>query len=104
MVNCPIERTRNRIGGDEFIALIHEKASSLDMIMDKLHAVAKDWKGNRINGLSLSVGYASHQEFPDASIDALIKIADNRMYEAKRAYYQSKGLDRRNQQTDRDGK
>lgn len=50
MINCPIERTRNRIGGDEFVALKHAKSSSLDMIMDKLHAVAKDWKGNRING------------------------------------------------------
>ncbi len=93
-----------RIGGDEFAALIHAEAGSIDLILDKLHSAAKDCKGQRINGLSLSVGYASYQEFPNASMEELIKIADNRMYEAKRAYYQSNGLDRRNQQADRDGK
>ncbi len=30
-------------------------------------------------------------------METLIKISDQRMYDAKRAYYRSKGIDRRNQ-------
>ncbi len=83
-----------RIGGDEFAALLHVESSSLDGIIDRLHAASKERTDN-VHELSLSVGYASHQEFPDASIETLIRTADQRMYAEKRAYYGEKGTDRR---------
>ena len=83
-----------RIGGDEFAALLHVESNSLDGIIDRLHAASKERTDN-IHKLSLSVGYASHQEFPDASIETLIRTADQRMYAEKRAYYREKGTDRR---------
>ncbi|MCR4656676.1 MAG: sensor domain-containing diguanylate cyclase [Lachnospiraceae bacterium] len=86
-----------RIGGDEFAALIYTDMDSVDGIVDKLHIRAKDWKGNHAVELSLSVGYASHHEFPEAAVEMLIRTADKRMYDAKRAYYLSKGIDRRSQ-------
>lgn len=85
-----------RIGGDEFAALLHVKEDSMEQIIDRLHHFAKEWKGETVNGLSLSVGYASRREFPEATIETLIKTADKRMYDAKREYYQSAGSDRRN--------
>ncbi|MCR5487535.1 MAG: sensor domain-containing diguanylate cyclase [Lachnospiraceae bacterium] len=86
-----------RIGGDEFAALIHAEEKSLDGILEKLNALAKAWKGSTVKELSFSVGHASHQEFPEASMETLIKTADQRMYDAKREHYLSMGIDRRNQ-------
>jgi len=84
-----------RIGGDEFAALIHTRGDSIDGIVEKLNTFVKGWKGRYAKELSLSVGYASHSEFPEATMESLIKTADKRMYEAKHAYYVSEGRDRR---------
>ncbi len=84
-----------RIGGDEFVALIHTGQQSLDQLMEKLHTLAENWRLSSLDELSMSVGHASCKEFPNASMKELIKTADERMYSAKNAYYQSKGLDRR---------
>lgn len=48
-----------------------------------------------MKSLTLSIGYVSNREFPDAEISTLIKTADERMYKEKREYYQNKGVDRR---------
>ncbi len=84
-----------RIGGDEFAALIHTKGDSIDGIIDKLNTLVNKWQGRCVQQLSLSVGYASHKEFPEARMESLIRTADKRMYDAKRAYYLSAGKDRR---------
>ena len=84
-----------RIGGDEFAALIRAEMTSLDTIMGRLNKLTKDWKGKAAKELSLSVGYASHREFPDASLKELSKTADKRMYDAKRVHYNSKAFNRR---------
>ncbi|MCR5502695.1 MAG: sensor domain-containing diguanylate cyclase [Lachnospiraceae bacterium] len=86
-----------RIGGDEFAALIHADPQKVEELLEKLKTITKEWKGDSVTELSLSVGCVSHREFPDATMETLIRTADDRMYEAKRAYYQSKGIDRRNQ-------
>lgn len=83
-----------RIGGDEFAALIHTKEDSIDRIADELQTVTKNWTGENVGELSLSVGYASHKEFPGATMETLIRTADKRMYEAKREYYRAPGVDR----------
>ncbi|MCR4586338.1 MAG: sensor domain-containing diguanylate cyclase [Lachnospiraceae bacterium] len=85
-----------RIGGDEFAALIKADESSFEKMLSELESLTKEWKGDSINGLSLSVGYASHREFPEASAEMLIRKSDERMYEVKRAYYRSMDNDRRN--------
>ena len=84
-----------RIGGDEFAAFLHTEADLINGIVDKLHALTKEWKGDNVKELSLSVGYASHHEFPEATVETLIRIADKRMYDAKREYYMTTGADRR---------
>ena len=84
-----------RIGGDEFVALINADDNTLAELMKKIHTMADGWKGHGVEKLALSVGYVSVREFPDAAIDTLVKTADERMYKAKREYYENQGFDRR---------
>ncbi len=84
-----------RIGGDEFVALIHADEQSVEGILEKLEKITKTWKGKCVKELSISVGYASRREFPEADLETLIRKADERMYDAKQEYYTINGLDRR---------
>ena len=84
-----------RIGGDEFAALIYADENTFDKLIEKIRTLTDNWKGKNVKSLNISIGYASVREFPDATINTLIKTADDRMYKAKREYYQNKGVDRR---------
>ncbi len=78
-----------RIGGDEFVALIHADDKTLAEIMEKEHTMVDGWKGYSVDQLSVSFGYASHSEFPEQTIGELIKTADKMMYAAKNEYYKT---------------
>ena len=84
-----------RIGGDEFAAFVYADENTFDKLIEKIHTLTDNWKGNSVKSLTLSIGYVSNREFPDAEISTLIKTADERMYKEKREYYQNKGVDRR---------
>jgi len=45
--------------------------------------------------MSISAGHACRVDYPDANIDELAKLADERMYKAKAEYYKNNGFDRR---------
>ena len=78
-----------RIGGDEFAALLSVKEGQLDGILENVKKIVKDWKGETVNELHISIGYAAHREFPDLNIEELGKCADKRMYEQKSEYYKT---------------
>lgn len=82
-----------RTGGDEFIAtaVTPDPGELLEEI--KRTSVARQ----KTNGesLSLSVGYASHRENPEADIHGLEVLADQMMYREKERYYSDPGFDRR---------
>ncbi|MCR5342159.1 MAG: GGDEF domain-containing protein [Butyrivibrio sp.] len=82
-----------RTGGDEFTAVVHSTA--IAAIVDKINQKAASWKGSYSDDLALSIGYASHKDHPDASIDELKKLSDKIMYEEKTKYYQETGYERR---------
>ena len=84
-----------RTGGDEFIGLSYLSEEKIEKAVEELNKRADAWTGNRIENLSLSIGYASKKEFPDYSIDDLVGVADKRMYTNKANYYMSHGRDRR---------
>lgn len=84
-----------RTGGDEFIGLSYLSEEKIEKAVEELNKRADAWAGNRIENLSLSIGYASKKEFPDYSIDDLVGVADKRMYTNKANYYMSHGRDRR---------
>lgn len=82
-----------RIGGDEFAVLIMDEDYDLDGALERLKKASAEWKGEHINGFSISIGVASAKDFDD--IEAFMKAADQKMYESKRHYYESIGRDRR---------
>lgn len=86
-----------RTGGDEFVSIFHADESRLAAIMESLEAETLRWKGKQVDSLAISVGYVTVREFPDKTVLEVAKLADQRMYEAKRQYYAAKGVDRRGQ-------
>jgi len=87
-----------RIGGDEFVAIVFADREKLKSLLDEFDSAIDNWSGKLIKNISVSYGYASKQEYPEASVRELASIAEKRMYEAKSAHYRKKGVDRRGQQ------
>ncbi len=84
-----------RNGGDEFAAIIHAHSDELDSIRTRFEErICTYGEENNIN-LSLSYGYASKAQYPKASFYDLLKLADQKMYDAKTLYYKLNGIDRR---------
>lgn len=84
-----------RTGGDEYCALLHVHERRLEELKDELAIVSSAWKGTLVDSLSISCGYAPSWEFPEANVSDLCNIADERMYEDKKRYYERTGIDRR---------
>ena len=82
-----------RIGGDEFCVVITDAETDAGQCLKRTEECCKRWEGKFVSGLSLSYGYADSREFND--MDSIEKAADQRMYQFKREYYASKGMDRR---------
>lgn len=86
-----------RTGGDEFLVIIHTK-DDVEELKNQLKKITKNWHGNIVDSLSVSIGYARKFDYPKAGIHELEKYADEKMYIDKEAYYLSKGIDRKGQQ------
>ncbi len=82
-----------RLGGDEFTVIMEKPENEAKKCLERMEKICAGWKGQRINGISISYGAASTEEFSD--MDALLKAADQRMYEFKSNYYQLTGKERR---------
>ncbi len=82
-----------RTGGDEFLAILH--IEDYHDILNEIAEKTKVWHGVYTDSISISIGCASHNEFPDATVDDLERISDRRMYEAKELYYTQANIDRR---------
>jgi diguanylate cyclase (GGDEF)-like protein len=84
-----------RTGGDEFTAVIH--SNDVPKIEKAIADEIKAWRGIYSSNLTISIGFASHKDYPDASVDELKKIADKIMYERKTEFYRKNGFERRRQ-------
>ena len=82
-----------RVGGDEFTVIIEKSETEVKKCLERMEKICADWKGQFINGISISYGTASTEEFSD--LDSLLKSADQRMYQHKSNYYQYTGKERR---------
>lgn len=83
-----------RTGGDEFVAILKRPIENTKILEKTFeHAVAK-WHGKQVLELSVSYGIACSEQ-GEFSIDALISLADKRMYLNKQAYYCQTGKERR---------
>lgn len=89
-----------RTGGDELVAMIHVSKDKLDELMVKFKGQTEKWHGRKVEELAISIGCVERRDFPKKTMKQIIKIADQRMYEAKAAFYAGRGrnVDRRNMQ------
>ena len=82
-----------RLGGDEFCIILTDPEVKVEKYLRRLDEDGRKWKGRFVDGISVSYGYASTEEFSD--FRAIMKAADQRMYASKKEYYLSSGQDRR---------
>ena len=82
-----------RVGGDEFAAILH--TADPQALCRDIEKYADNWHGEYSKEMSISVGYASHNENEELNIHELEKKADAEMYQSKARYYEKKGIDRR---------
>lgn len=83
-----------RIGGDEFAGILNLTSAQMDSAVNRLEEMTAGWEGQQIKGFTISCGWATSREFPSENISELGRISDERMYKAKKAYYQKTGLRR----------
>lgn len=96
LLNSFEKNTIFRIGGDEFVGLLDEDSRQVDERIKKFKAEVNRWQGKIVQELAVAVGSASRSEHPDLNIPKLTKIADEAMYQDKRAYYENNSkFDRR---------
>lgn len=84
-----------RMGGDEFTALLQIPKDEIESVMNLFYETTQMWKSNASYGLSISCGYVASPEAKGKKYREIEKLADSRMYEAKRDYYSKMGFDRR---------
>lgn len=83
-----------RVGGDEFVVLLHRLGDIPDLKRHLLRTAAK-WSGEKVKNLEFSVGYACKCNNPSATFKDLESEADKMMYCDKDLYYSRRGVDRR---------
>lgn len=82
--------TTFRIGGDEFVVFANMQTPQVEESKATLRRIVDSWSGKRVQSLSLSVGSALAIDYPDATIEKLVRQADMAMYKEKQEYYQKK--------------
>lgn len=84
-----------RIGGDEFEVIARCSRDELNESLMKFQQKCEEWKGTCSHELSISKGYAFHNENSYMDVFELIREADRQMYSDKSEYYRLSGNDRR---------
>lgn len=84
-----------RIGGDEFVAIIHADEPQLEKLKQGYELSLQTWTARHGRDLTTACGYVRAAEFPDKSMTEIAKLADERMYAAKAEYYRLSGKDMR---------
>ena len=84
-----------RTGGDEFVGIFYLTPDEYAIGEREFFIHVNQWQGKLVKNMSISAGHACKVDYPDANIDELAKLADERMYKAKAEYYKNNGLDRR---------
>ncbi len=82
-----------RTGGDEFCVITDGSLEQAQHTLSDLEKVLAQWKSRYNSSLSISTGAASNRDHD--SIESVIAEADIKMYEYKRNYYMTHGIDRR---------
>ncbi|MCR5757121.1 MAG: transporter substrate-binding domain-containing protein [Selenomonas sp.] len=84
-----------RTGGDEFMAILEALPEEIPTVLQALKTAFGQWQGKKIKHLSVSMGTAHNDNASKMTLQDLISVADQQMYQDKAAYYQRNGHDRR---------
>ena len=84
-----------RIGGDEFAAIIEANDEELSAILNDFDLCQTDWQGKMVEKISISYGYVKKSDYPESTIEYMMTVADQKMYEDKNKYYEKTGYVRR---------
>lgn len=84
-----------RIGGDEFTVIMDRPFENPDEKITAFKNKLKEWKGEFVDSINISVGVAAGALHEYLSLDELIEMADKLMYEDKSEYYRQNNIDRR---------
>ena len=79
------------------MAILHVESDRFKLIFKNFEDYTGRWKGSHLENISISSGYTAKEEFADITVEEMIRLSDNRMYDAKALYYSKKGIDRRGQ-------
>lgn len=86
-----------RIGGDEFVALIYADDDKVEEIKKNVEMSTANWKGELVDKVAISCGYVTYKDWENLNFHQIVVLADKRMYEEKKKFYEVKGIDRRGQ-------
>lgn len=84
-----------RIGGDEFVTIANMSRSELIKLNESFLKLVYSWRGEFVEHMTISSGYAYASDHPGLTVEKLINVADRIMYDEKRKFYQSREHDRR---------
>lgn len=84
-----------RVGGDEFVGLVHADAGLLKMLCEDFDEQISCWCGLLVKEISVSYGCVLSSEVEGMSMTEIASLADKRMYESKAKHYEEKGIERR---------
>lgn len=84
-----------RMGGDEFAVALTGDKFMVDRSIEGLKRKLASYSGEVVSQISIALGYVQAGDHPGMDIDRLYKLADDKMYEDKKAFYDKTGVDRR---------
>ncbi|WP_413171376.1 diguanylate cyclase [Anabaena azotica] len=85
--------TLGRLGGDEFVVLLQGKDPSLEVMIARLQSSIDEYNKseNKPFNVSMSIGVVNYDYSQPMSLDHLITLADELMYQQKRARKKNEG-------------
>lgn len=86
-----------RIGGDEFCVMLNASGKELDEMKYSFETLVNQWSGELVQKLSVSCGYVCKIDLSNPTIEEIVKLADQKMYQEKSNFYRKNGIDRRGQ-------
>ena len=73
-----------RMGGDEFLVALVTTPDVVSERIARFNQLVSRWHGRYVNCLTVSYGVVSASEYPGLNFEALLKTADDMMYQHKR--------------------
>ena len=70
--------------------MMYANERELENAIDTFNRKVLEWKGELVDTLSVSLGYATYKDNQGLPINELLNIADKKMYDQKALYYAQK--------------